>query len=287
MVDIKPDTMEELTEVVTCAEHHPTDPSLIIYATSRGTINIIDTRMRSTFDRNVVQKLETPGLGTAASRVGRSMVLHSDPHFNHPECAGSSSGPTSQLNRIVNASSGSPAPQPHSRNTSFFSEMISSVTDLQISSCGRHLATRDFMSVKLWDLRAPSKRMGNPVCSIPVHDHIKPLLTTLYEADAIFDKFLMALSPDGGKVLTGSYNNSFSVFDTKSGAPLHCCDIGAALAKKDVGMSPSRSRMSTSSPTAVGRDFDINKKVRDVVLCCVGCDVDMLYRPQLICALPV
>lgn len=38
-------------------------------------------------------------------------------------------------------------------NKSFFSEIISSVSDVRFSPSGTHMISRDYLSVKLWDLR--------------------------------------------------------------------------------------------------------------------------------------
>jgi serine/threonine-protein phosphatase 2A regulatory subunit B len=44
IVDIKPENMEELTEVVTAAEFHPTECNLFVYSSSRGMLKLGDMR---------------------------------------------------------------------------------------------------------------------------------------------------------------------------------------------------------------------------------------------------
>ena len=44
IVDIKPENMDELTEVITCADFHPQLCNVIIYATSKGMIRLGDLR---------------------------------------------------------------------------------------------------------------------------------------------------------------------------------------------------------------------------------------------------
>ncbi len=44
IVDIKPDNMDQLTEVITCSDFHPSHCSLLIYATSKGVIRLGDLR---------------------------------------------------------------------------------------------------------------------------------------------------------------------------------------------------------------------------------------------------
>jgi len=44
IVDIKPENMDELTEVITCSDFHPKHCNLLIYATSKGVIRMGDLR---------------------------------------------------------------------------------------------------------------------------------------------------------------------------------------------------------------------------------------------------
>ncbi|KAJ1433601.1 WD40-repeat-containing domain protein [Ochromonadaceae sp. CCMP2298] len=44
VVDIKPDNMEDLTEVITSAQFNPTDASYLIFSSSRGSIKGVDCR---------------------------------------------------------------------------------------------------------------------------------------------------------------------------------------------------------------------------------------------------
>ena len=52
ILDIKPPTLEELTEVITCAEFHPVHCHLFIYASSRGTVKLGDMRDAALCDRH-------------------------------------------------------------------------------------------------------------------------------------------------------------------------------------------------------------------------------------------
>ena len=45
-VDIKPDNMEDLAEVITLASFHPAHSYLLAYATSKGTVKLVDSRQR-------------------------------------------------------------------------------------------------------------------------------------------------------------------------------------------------------------------------------------------------
>jgi serine/threonine-protein phosphatase 2A regulatory subunit B len=55
----------------------------------------------------------------------------------------------------------------------------------------------------------------HPVKVIPIHEYLRPKLSDLYENDSIFDKFECAVSPDTKHFLTGTYHNTFHVFDSE------------------------------------------------------------------------
>ncbi len=44
MIDIKPENMEELTEVITAVQFHPQHCHTLVYSSSRGAIKVCDTR---------------------------------------------------------------------------------------------------------------------------------------------------------------------------------------------------------------------------------------------------
>ena len=52
IVDIKPDNMEELTEVITSASFHPKQCNLFMYSSSRGCIKLGDMRQRALCDEH-------------------------------------------------------------------------------------------------------------------------------------------------------------------------------------------------------------------------------------------
>ncbi|TNM99272.1 hypothetical protein fugu_013836 [Takifugu bimaculatus] len=72
---------------------------------------------------------------------------------------------------------------------SFFSEIISSVSDVKFSHSGRYLLTRDYLTAKVWDLNMERK----PLETYQVHDYLRSKLCSLYENDCIFDKFRVCL----------------------------------------------------------------------------------------------
>ncbi|KAK6128028.1 hypothetical protein DH2020_038231 [Rehmannia glutinosa] len=122
IVDVKPTNMEDLTEVITSAEFHPTHC-------------------------NIFEEQEAPG------------------------------------------------------SRSFFTEIIASISDVKFARDGRYILSRDYMTLKLWDINMDS----GPVSTFQVHEYLRPKLCDLYENDSIFDKFECCLSGDGQRVATGSY----------------------------------------------------------------------------------
>jgi hypothetical protein len=65
---------------------------------------------------------------------------------------------------------GSPAPAPRPQGAkSFFSEIIASISDIRFSRDGRYLLSRDYMTVKLWDLAKESE----PLHTFNVHEGLR------------------------------------------------------------------------------------------------------------------
>ena len=57
-------------------------------------------------------------------------------------------------------------------NKNFFTEMISSYSSVAFMQNARHLITRDYLTVKIWDLAVTKK----PVATISVQDSLKSKL---------------------------------------------------------------------------------------------------------------
>ncbi|KAA8499141.1 Serine/threonine protein phosphatase 2A 55 kDa regulatory subunit B beta isoform [Porphyridium purpureum] len=163
ILDIKPDNMEDLTEVITAAEFHPHHCNLFMHSSSRGLVKLVDLR---------------------AGALCEGWVRE----FEEPEDPGA--------------------------NQSFFSEIIASISDIKFSPDGRYILTRDYMTLRLWDVNMERQ----PVLVIPVHEHLRARLSDLYENDCIFDKFQSDFSHDGGSIITGSYNALIQTYSTQTGA---------------------------------------------------------------------
>jgi len=94
-------------------------------------------------------------------------------------------------------------------NKSFYSEVTSSISDIEYTSDGRYIVARDYLTIKIWDVNMESE----PVVTYNVHEHLRPKLYELYENDHLFDKFELCKSPNDMHFLTGSYSNNFMIFD--------------------------------------------------------------------------
>ncbi|KAB2061131.1 hypothetical protein ES319_A10G065800v1 [Gossypium barbadense] len=197
IVDVKPANMEDLTEVITSAEFHPTHCNMLAYSSSKGSIRLIDLRQSALCDSHA--KL-----------------------FEEPEAPGS---------------------------RSFFTEIIASISDIKFAKDGRYMLSRDYMTLKLWDINMDS----GPVSTFQVHEYLRPKLCDLYENDSIFDKFECCLSGDGLRVATGSYSNLFRIFGCAPGSTEATTLEASKNPMRRQVQTPSRPSRSLSSITRVVR----------------------------------
>ncbi|GAN02906.1 protein phosphatase 2A regulatory subunit PR55 [Mucor ambiguus] len=139
-------------------------------------------------------------------------------------------------------------------NRSFFSEIISSISDVKFSQDGRYILSRDYLTLKIWDINMEKK----PVRTINIHDNLRSKLCDLYENDCIFDKFECTFSGDGSHMMTGSYSNDIHIYGREEGneeVTLQA-DKSAFKAKK-LGSAKNKITMSqgnrAANSAAVGR----------------------------------
>ena len=71
--------------------------------------------------------------------------------------------------------------------------------------------SRDFLSVKIWDLA----KTDRPVEIINLFEPLKSKLCEIYEKDYIFEKFTVAPSADANSFVTGMFDNKFHIYDRK------------------------------------------------------------------------
>lgn len=200
IVDVKPANMEDLTEVITSAEFHPTHCNTLAYSSSKGSIRLIDMRQSALCDTH--SKL-----------------------FEEQEAPGS---------------------------RSFFTEIIASISDIKFAKDGRHILSRDYMTLKLWDVNMDS----GPVATFQVHEYLRPRLCDLYENDSIFDKFECCLSGDGLRVATGSYSNLFRVFGCSEGSTEATTLEASKNPMRRQVQNPSRPRSLGTLPRVLRRGAD-------------------------------
>lgn len=195
IVDIKPANMEELAEVITAADFHPSQCNVFMYSSSRGSIRLSDMRDRALCDKHskIFEEEEDPS------------------------------------------------------NKSFFSEIIASISDIKFTRDGRYIVSRDYMTLKIWDVNMEAK----PVKTIHIHDYLRPKLCDLYENDSIFDKFECSLSGDGSHFVTGGYNNHFHIYDRYGKSDL--CIEAAKM--------PPRKATAPGSPYIDPDSVDYSKKI--------------------------
>eukprot|EP01097_Dermamoeba_algensis_P004828 TRINITY_DN3101_c0_g1_i1.p1 TRINITY_DN3101_c0_g1~~TRINITY_DN3101_c0_g1_i1.p1 ORF type:complete len:228 (-),score=39.57 TRINITY_DN3101_c0_g1_i1:317-1000(-) len=143
---------------------------------------------------------------------------------------------------------------PPGATKSFFSEIISSISDIKFSVDGRYLISRDYLTLKVWDLNMENK----PVKTIAIHDHIKSKLCDLYENDCIFDKFECAPSPQGDYLCTGSYNHHFYISNLKTSQT-----YWGEASKKKLPPKLAPSVPNARRPSRAGSHIDVNPDAMD------------------------
>ncbi|RIB10219.1 WD40-repeat-containing domain protein [Gigaspora rosea] len=145
-------------------------------------------------------------------------------------------------------------------NKSFFSEIISSISDVKFSKDGRYILSRDYLTLKIWDITMENR----PLKTINIHDHLRNKLCDLYENDCIFDKFECTFSGDGQNVLTGSYNNYFHIYDREGLTDVALqADKSAFKAKRVVSTKSNKIlRGKNNKKEEINVDaIDFNKKI--------------------------
>ncbi|KAL5176303.1 Serine/threonine protein phosphatase 2A regulatory subunit B beta isoform [Glycine soja] len=181
IVDVKPANMEDLTEVITSAEFHPTHCNTLAYSSSKGSIRLVDLRQSALCDSHA--KL-----------------------FEEQEAPGSRSFFTEIIASISDIKFGKDGRYILSRDY-----MTLKVLELYYS--------KTHASVNKAFLIMGHQYGFWSSCNVPVTgSFFFGQLCDLYENDSIFDKFECCLSGDGLRVSTGSYSNLFRVFGCVPGS---------------------------------------------------------------------
>lgn len=108
-------------------------------------------------------------------------------------------------------------PQQNPLSCPAYDEILCSISDASFLGPD-HVVTRDYLSLKLWDLRKPDQ----PCAMMPVMNYVSKYLDSLYENDSIFDRFPVAVDDVSGTVVTGLYDGAVAVWQPlHAGLPLH------------------------------------------------------------------
>ncbi|XP_038686838.1 serine/threonine protein phosphatase 2A 55 kDa regulatory subunit B beta isoform-like isoform X4 [Tripterygium wilfordii] len=126
---------------------------------------------------------------------------------------------------------------------SFFTEIIASISDIKFSRDGQHILSRDYMNLKLWDVRSGS----SPIAVFKIHEHVQPKLCDLYNNDSIFDKFECCISGDGLHFATGSYSDVLRIFSHGIGSEEGITIQAGRNPKRPSQQAPPRARRSSLS----------------------------------------
>ena len=200
IIDTKPANMQDLTEVITVADFHPTNCNMFLYATSKGVLRLGDLREQALLDKG-------------------TRVFATPP----PNGGGGAAGGTTGAGGAGNGASAGA-----SNDKSFFSDVTLSISDAKYTPDGMRLVTRDFMTCKIYDVRQERK----PLETISVHEYLRPKLWDLYENDCVYDGFEVGVSHEGN-IATGSYGNYFHILDMQRNT-----DTFAEASKLPTGVYP-------------------------------------------------
>ncbi|CAD8098954.1 unnamed protein product [Paramecium primaurelia] len=202
-VDLKPENLDELSEVITSSTFHPTLDNQFLYTTSKGIVKLCDMRKSGICDNTAITMAE-------------------------PE-------------------------DPAKKN--FFTEIVTSISDACFSRNGKYIFSRDFLTVKVWDIAMTNK----PVATVQVFEPLKSKLCDLYENESIFDKFSIASTLDSNSFVTGNFNSTFHIVDR-------------------MGECNSQYELNFNKKTVVrqippkyfenlGSSYDFNRKVQKLSMC--------------------
>jgi serine/threonine-protein phosphatase 2A regulatory subunit B len=96
----------------------------------------------------------------------------------------------------------------NSNPKNYLLNLISNISSATFTNNGKYIVTRDYLSVKVWDVCNSKK----PVSCVILNEGLKSKLCEMVENEAIYDEFGVAVR-QGNSILTGSYNNCFHLMD--------------------------------------------------------------------------
>lgn len=111
---------------------------------------------------------------------------------------------------------------------SVFNKWTNAVSEARFLDGLSQVVSRDYLSVKLWDLRAASSQATKCIYSAQVTDYLERNLPTLMDQDCLDDQFFLDVTPDGKHMATGGYNRSAHVIDINATSnTVVPCNFGA------------------------------------------------------------
>lgn len=162
LVDIHPEDMNNVSELLTAASFHPTHGSLFMVASSDGWSKVGDLRdPPSRQNRRFATTLQT--------RPEHNIVRHSH------------------------------------------DDILCSVADAAFLQAN-YVVSRDYLTVKVWDIRKPTA----PTRQLPLHACLADHIDALYDSDAVFDRFGIAVDQHTGTVVSGLYDGRIVVWQPES-----------------------------------------------------------------------
>lgn len=161
VVDMTPEDVEDISEVITSFECHPTIDTQFVFGMNTGYFKLCDLRVSSTCNDSGIWFIDEKSKPNIASEL---------------------------------------------------LELAGSICDVTFTKDGKHIISRDFLRVKLWDIKMPSQ----PLEIIALNDSMKTKLFDLYEKEAIFERFSVKASPCGTTCVSGFFGNQFHICDFKN-----------------------------------------------------------------------
>lgn len=134
------------------------------------------------------------------------------------------------------------------------------MNDIKFSPDGRYIISRDYLTLKIWDVNMESK----PIKTINVHEYVRPKLVDLYDNEFLFDRFESNFSGDGRCVLTGSYSNYFHIYDRNSKNEVTLQADKSAFKTKRTGATKSKlslGRTKAKKDEISAENVDFQKKI--------------------------
>merc|ERR1712154_709857 len=149
LCDLKPDSMENLTNTITKAILHPLHCNYMAYTTSQSQICFCDMRQNCQIKNSNTEFLNN--YKVKQTHFASTKVFQ----YQQP-----------------------------SIHRDFFTDLASYISGITFTNDGQSMIVRDYFNIYVWDIRNNAK----PYKIIPIHPYFANDMKHLYESDLIFDK---------------------------------------------------------------------------------------------------